>query len=220
MRRLEVYTGFDPEEIDKHFQDRGWQPATFIPKEETRLVRVPKDAPVECGDGRFDHLEDRTTHGVRILGGVNSIMALLTGGDEIGLQRAIDLLDKKKVKPGTHHDCGYATLWMAGRLDSARYPYKLHRIDRGGSTWGDWLTNVMRNSGGKHYMLNGNHKEEGVRLNPFRGYTEAVYDGSRFRIDDWFMADLGIPDFVRFFKIAEVVEKLKPDAAKLEIIVP
>ena len=78
----------------------------------------------------------------------------------------------------------------------------------------------MRDLGGKHFKLNGNHKEEATRLNPFRDYTEALADGLRFRIDDWFMADLGIPDERRFFKIAEAIEKLKPDAAKLEIIVP
>ncbi len=103
-------------------------------------------------------------------------MALLTGGDEIGFQRAIELLDRFGAAPGTHTSadgCGYANLWISGRLESARYPYQLDGVDRGGLNWGDW-----------------------------------------------FMADLGISDEVRFFKIAEVVEKLRPDAAKLEIIVP
>jgi hypothetical protein len=50
--------------------------------------------------------------------------------------------------------------------------------------------------------------------------TEAAVDGLRFRIDDWFLANLGIPDEERFLKIAETIRQLKPDAQKLEIIIP
>ncbi|GEM_PF-3807500 len=236
--KLEVYTGFNPEKIAHYFVGRKW-PVTTIPVQEVKLVRITKGAPLECGDGRFDGFQDRDliaedqreeggshhVRGVRVLGGINAMMAMLTGGDEVGLQRATDILIRFGMAPGMHSaekgGCGYADLWIQGLLESALYPYKLHAsMNKGGLRLGQSLAEVMNSLGGKHYRLNGNHKEQGVRLNPFRRYTESAHDGSRFRIDDWFMADLGIPDRVRFFKIAETVEKLKPDAAKLEIIVP
>lgn len=234
----EIYTGFNPENIANYYLGRGWEVKT-ITVGEVKLAKVTKGAPLECGDGRFDQLEDRNivtadqweggldlhVRGVRILGGVNAIMAILTGGDEVGLQRATELLHRVGVAPGTHSaemgSCGYADLWIQGKLESARYAYQLHEtMNRGGLRLGQRLGEVMRDLGGRHYRLNGNHKEEGVRLNPFRGSTEIAFDGSRFRVDDWFMADLGIPDAIRWFKIAEVVEKLKPEAARLEIIIP
>lgn len=220
----EVYTGFNPEKIAEYFSGRGW-PVTTISIGDVKLVRVTKGAPLECGDGRFDHLEERgLVRGVRILGGVNAIMATLTGGDEVGLQRATELLRRFDVTPGTHSaekgGCGYADLWIAGELESAKHLYELHTtMRRGGLRLGQCLRETMNSLGGTHYRLNGNHKEEGVRLNPFRGYTEAADDGLRFRIDDWFMAGLGIPDRIRFFKVAETIEKLKPEATKLEVIV-
>lgn len=224
MPNYEAYTGFNPDKTAKFFETRGW-PVNTIQRQELRLVRVTPGAPVECGDGRFDQLEDRKTHGVRILGGINVVMAMLTGGDEVGLQRAAELLIKNGATPGTHSaevgGCGYADLWMANRLESARYPYQLHGVlNKEGRRWGECLEDIMGDFGGRHYRLNGNHKEEGVRLNPFKGYTEVAKDGSRFRMDDWFMVGLGITDWLRWFKIAEVVEKLKPEAAKLEIIIP
>lgn len=236
--KLEVYTGFDPEKITNYFTGRKWSVRT-IPVNEVKLVRVTKGAPLECGDGRFDQLEDRDlipedqreegmghhVRGVRVLGGINAIMAMLTGGDEVGLQRGTEILKRFGIAPGTHSadkgGCGYADLWIQGMLEHAKYPYELHEaMNKGGLRLGHRLIELMTISGGKHYRLNGNHKEEEVRLNPFRGLTELAHDGSRFRIDDWFMADLGIPDLERFFKITETVEKLKPEAAKLEIIVP
>lgn len=223
MRRLDVYTGFNQAGVKDYFSQRGWS-VTTITKQEISLVRVTKGAALECGDGRFDQLEGRETYGVRILGGVNAVMALHTGGDEIGLERARDLIKKFGATPGTHSadkgGCGYADLWIEGKLKSAIHPYKLGEEDRGGLRISNWLIDLMHSVGGKHFRLNGNHMEEAVRLNPFRGYTEAAFDGLRFRIDDWFLAGLGIPDEARFFKIAETIELLNPEAAKLEIIVP
>lgn len=222
--KYEVYTGFNPEKVAEYFSRRNW-PVDTLPRKKTTLVRVGRGAALECGDGRFDTLEDRTTRGPRVFGGINAVMALITGGNEIGLIKAKELIRKYGVTPGTHSGdhsgCGYADLWIAGKLQHAIYPYQLENdVDRGGLRLGRWLTDLMETLGGKHFRLNGNHKEEAVRLNPFRRLTEAAYDGSRFRVDDWFLADLGIPDEVRWFKIAEVVEKLKPEAARLEIIVP
>lgn len=224
MTQPETYVGFNPNKIADYFTARGW-PVTTIPLSEITLAKVSKGAALECGDGRFDQLDKRGANGVRVFGGINAIMAIHTGGDEVGLQRAAYLIKKFGVNPGTHSaeegGCGYADLWIAGKLKSAVYPYGLGEdIEIGGLRIGQWLINKMEALGGKHFRLNGNHMEEGVRLNPYRGYTEIANDGLRFRIDDWFMADLGIPDGVRFFKIAEAVEMLKPEAAKLEIIVP
>ncbi|MBI2330402.1 hypothetical protein HYU94_03350 [Candidatus Daviesbacteria bacterium] len=221
--KYEVYIGFNPDRVAEYFKGRNW-PVITIPRQEITLVNVDKDASLECGDGRFDNFEKRKLHGIRILGGINAIMAILTGGDEVGLEKATELIKKFGVTPGTHSadhgGCGYADLWMAGELKSAIYPYKLHDVDRGGLRIGQWLRREMKRLGGAHIRLNGNHMEEGVRLNPFRGLTEKAEDGLRFRTDDWFMADLGVPDEVRWFKLAEVIEKLKPEAAKLEVIVP
>lgn len=224
MARLEVYTGFNPEKIAEYFTKRGW-PVEVLPSNNVSLVEVDKGAALECGDGRFDQLEKRHLYGVRVLGGINAIMATLTGGNEIGMKRAVELIKKAGLAPGTHSaehggGCGYADLWMQGRLESALYPYELGGVDRGGLRIGVWLRRTMGQWGGRHFRLNGNHNEIGVRLNPFRGLTEKAEDGTRFRIDDWFMADFGISDKVRWFKVAETIEKLKPEAANLEIIVP
>lgn len=215
-----TYIGFNPDKIRSYFEGRNWSVET-LHQDEVKLVPVTPGAALECGDGRFDQLDDRKANGVRIFGGVNAIMALLTGGDEVGLQRAVDLIERFDAKPGTHSadhgGCGYADLWIAGELDSAKYRYEMQeRLKDGGTS----LRSLMKEHDGKHFRLNGNHKEEGVRLNPFNLLTEDANDGLRFRIDDWFMAGLGIPDDVRFFKIAETVEKLKPDATGLEIIIP
>lgn len=216
----DTYTGFNPDKIGYFFEARGW-PIIILPESETKFTPITPGAALECGDGRFDQLVRRKARGARIFGGVNAIMALLTGGDEVGLHRAVNLLNRFNVRPGTHSadhgGCGYAELWMAGELDSAIYPYEMHEQLKGG---GESLKSLMKEHDGKHFRLNGNHREEGVRLNAFRGLTEDASDGLRFRVDDWFMADLGLPDHVRAFKIAETVEKLKPDAARLEIIVP
>lgn len=235
----ETYEGFNPDKMTEYFMGRGW-PVETIPIGQVKLAKVTKNAPLECGDGRFDQLEDRSVtsedqlwqeglepkvRGVRILGGVNAIMAILTGGNEVGLQRATELLQRFNVAPGTHSadngGCGFVDLWIQGELKSAVYPYELYEVmDRGGLKLGKRLREVMRGLGGRHYRLNGNHKEQGVRVNPFVEYTEDAYDGSRFRIDDWFMLKLGVSDSVRWFKVAETIEKLKPEAARLEIIIP
>ena len=221
--KLETYIGFKADKTTNFFLRRNW-PVVQIPVAETKLVKVTKGAALECGDGRFDTLEDREKYGIRVFGGINAIMALHTGGDENGFKRAVRLVRKFGAEPGTHSaeegGCGYVDLWMAGELKSARYPYELNQMDKGGLRLGHWLRDLMRQHSGKHFRLNGNHQEEGVRLNPFIGYTEDANDGLRFRVDDWFMAEIGTPDEVRFFKIAETVEKLKPAAARLEIIIP
>lgn len=222
--RKERYIGFNPETTAEYFANRGW-PVAFIPESEVSLVKVTRGAALECGDGRFDQLTERKAHGIRVFGGIDAVMALHTGGNEIGLRRAISLIKRAGygATPGTHSaddgGCGFADLWIAGELESARYPYEFE-IPHADQGKGEWLGNLMRGHKGKHFILNGRHREEKVRLNPFVGWTELANDGSRFRIDDWFMARIGIPDRVRFFKIAETVEKLRKDAAKLEIIVP
>lgn len=221
--KYETYIGFNPEKVADYFAKRGWKINT-LSREEVNLVKVTKGAALECGDGRFDTLEGRESYGARVFGGVNAVMALHTGGGEIGLYRATELIKKFGATPGTHSaehgGCGFVDLWMAGKLTSAPYKYRLDRIGRGGIKLGLWLENLMEGNGGKHFRLNGGHIEQAVRLNPFRGFTEQADDGLRFRVDDWFLAGLGITDSVRFLNIAETVEQLKPDARKIEIIVP
>lgn len=220
--RLETFTDFNPDKVADYFTKRGWPVAT-IPAQSVNLVPVDNGASLECGDGRFDKFQKRKLHGVRILGGINAIMATLTGGNEVGLIRANQLIRRAGVTAGTHSaengGCAHVELWMDGKLESAVYPYEFDRV-RDGLPTGKWLRGLMKECGGAHIRLNGDHEEEGVRINPFRGLTEKADDGARFRIDDWFMADLCVPTSTRLLKIAEVVEKRRPDAARLEIIVP
>lgn len=226
VNNLEVYTAFNPDNIAEYFSSKGW-PVGFVRESEVNLVPVTPGAALECGDGRFDNLQGREANGIRVFGGINAVMAVLTGGDEAGLARATYLIGKFDATPGTHSadgehgGCGYVGLWMNGVLESAVYPYQLHnKVLPEQAGVGQRLRGIMKELGGKHFRLNGNHIEEAVRLNPFRGYTEKADNAKRFRVDDWFMADLGVPDKLRFHKIEEVTRLLKPDAMKVELIIP
>ena len=210
MPDLETFTGFNADKMGQYFADQGYS-VEMTPVSELVVVNVTPGAALECGDGRFDKLIRRKAHGIRIFGGINALQALLTGGNRVGLERATELIHRFGAKPGTHSadegGCGYADLWIAGKLESAIYPYDPESMEKGDLRLRARLEERMKDLGGKHFRLNGNHNEEGLRINPVRGMTEDANDGLRFRVDDWFMADLGIPDHVRFFKIAETVKK-------------
>lgn len=231
MPRTEYKThpSYSPQEVHEFFEDRGW-PVKLITKSEVDLTIVAKDAALECGDGRFDNCPGKDINGPRVLGGINAVAAMVTGGTYEGYFKATQLVKEMGYNPGTHSDegegndgegCGFYLLWLKGKLKSAKYPYeiKTEDITRSGINLGDWLRVNMRLLGGKHFRLNGQHVEEGVRLNPFIGLTEVAQDCKRFRIDDWFLAQLGVTPEQRYLKIAETVEQLKPDAKKMEIII-
>ena len=229
IMNYEVYAGFNVDEIADYFNSkRGW-PVKTISRDNVDLVPVQNGAALECADGRFDQLTDRETHGygVRVLGGINFFMALETKGNMVGLLKATELLKPLGATPGTHSadhgGCGFADLWIEEKLKSALHPYELDGV-RGGLRIGPWLKSTMEQLGGKHHRVNGNHREVAVRLNPFRGYTERANCGSRFRIDYCFIKDaianLDIPFQQELFMIAETVELLRPEAARLEIIIP
>ncbi len=224
-RRLEVFTGFNPISTTKYFEQHGWD-VRPVYDSDIKLVKVQRNSALECGDGRFDDYPDREMYGPRVFGGINAVQALITGGDVIGLLRATELVAKFGFTPGTHSaehgGCGYFDLWKEGKLDHANYNYVAPQEEeiKGFKRFGSWLELTLKLYHGKHFRLNGDHQEQAVRLNPFKGYTDISGNGSRFKVDDWFLADLGVPDHKRFHKIRETVEKLRPEAAKLEIILP
>lgn len=228
MERLRYRTprNFSAEEAVDFFRDRNW-PVSLKRISEVTLVSVTPGSALECGDGRFDDFPRRNgIYGPRIFGGINGVMALVTGGDNKGLYRATLAIEKIGFMPGTHSadegGCGLEDLWELGNLDSAIYPYEieLNHITKRGIKIGRWLEIEMKMLGGKHFRLNGHHREEGLRINPIIGFVELGQGGDRFRIDDWFLAKLGVNQRHRLLHYAEVVEKLKPDAAKAELIVP
>lgn len=218
MLELKTHPSHNLQELEDFFNDRNW-PVTYIPVADTQLVIAQHGEALQCADGRSDFLDE---YGPRVFGGINSVAAMLTGGDLKGFQRAAIKVSELGFAPGTHSadhgGCGYCDLWVANDLRTAIFPYQLGIIGRQVKT-GQLLRDLMKLLGGKHVKLNGQHQEEAVRLNPFIGYTEKVRNGKRFRNDDWVLAQLGVPPRQRYYKIAECVEKLKPDAAKLEVLI-
>lgn len=216
MEKLITHPYYNPDETAEYFDKRCW-PVVLVPRSSVELVQTEKGAALECADGRFDNCPNRKFYGPRIFGGVNVVAAMITGGDSAGFIRAARLVEGMGYSPGTHSaehgGCGYYDLWADGSLTSALYPLDKASFSR------IHIKNLMELAGGKHFKLNGEHVEEAVRLNPYFGTTEKAEDCKRFRVDDWFLAYLGVPAERRYAKIMESVEKLKPDAARCEIIV-
>ena len=215
MENITSHPDFDFDKTADYFSKRGW-PVKFISSAELKLVPTNAGAALECADGRFDKFPNRKLYGPRIFGGINVIAAMITGGDASGFIKAARLVEGTGFTPGTHSaehgGCGYYDLWAEGRVTSAMYP-----LDQS-SLLNLHIKELMKAMSGKHFRLNGNHVEEAVRLNPYYKTTENCQDCKRFRVDDWYLAFLGVPADRRYNKIIETVEKLKSDAAKLEII--
>lgn len=216
---FKAYPGFDPNEVRKLFENRGWYTRIISP-EEAGLVKADLGAAVECIDGRFGDRLEKKKNGPKLPGGINAIMALHTRGDSAGFNEAVRILKEEGFNSGTHVDCGFYAKWKAGELKAARYPLVVPNttINTLGRV-GVWLERHMRLCDGKHFHIEGQHKEQGVIFNPYEELTvEARSD--RFSCDHWLMK--------RFLNgkgreakhlLAETVELLKPDAKKLEIVV-
>lgn len=223
--KLESYSGYNQGVVASHFFELGWK-VKIISVNDVHLIAVHKGAAIECSDGRFDsELLKRKMRGPRIFGSINAIMSLITGGGEDGLEAASRLVSKFGLTPGTHSadhgGCGYFDLWKNGRLKSANYPYKPDHEElakQRGCKLGHLLAERVRALGGYHFRLNGEHCEEAVRYNHFRNTTDISGNCRRFIVDDWVLADLGIPVEKRLLLIAECVEQLRPEAKRLEII--
>ncbi|MFA5933295.1 MAG: cadmium-containing carbonic anhydrase [Microgenomates group bacterium] len=220
--------GFDPFIIGDVLAERGWK-TEQVKVSNVDLVPTDEGAAAECGDGRFGILPNRKKYGPAIFGGVNAICALKTGGDWNGFMHAAEDLRRLGFTPGTHgavhhgEGCGQFGLWKNGLLESAIHscslPFEL--MERIGSIGADGIKAFMEILGGKHFRLPGEHEEEALRWNPFIGLTERAFDGSRFRNDDWLLEMIGgILLDKRINYNAEVVEKLKPDCKKVEILIP
>lgn len=211
---LRTVDNYSKEEVADFFIGRGW-PVIFIPVSETNLVHTCEKAPLKCSDGRFDHYLDEEMNSPRVFGQVNAIQAMLTGGGREGLHQANELLAVIGYAPGTHKTCGYYDLWLAGEFEHVLFPPEIviHDI-----LVGPLLKTVMKSMGGEHFKIDGPHREEATRLNPFIHTTEYALDGKRFRVDDWLFNLIGISGRRRWLQIAETVEKLRPEATKLEIL--
>ncbi len=214
---LITHPEFQADKTAEYFNRRGWSVA-FVKPESVELVKARKGAAVQCPDGRFGDPElGLAFEGPKIWGGINVVAAMVTGGDAAGFTRAARLIEGMGYAPGTHGadhgGCGYFDQWSAGKLTSALYHY-----DR--SSFPEIPVKMLIEElyGGKHFILPGRHVEVGVSLNPYYGLTEKGIDCSKFRVDDWFLAYMGVPNERRYAKIAEVVEILRPEAANLEIV--
>jgi hypothetical protein len=220
IETLKVSNNYNQELFADYFSDRKW-PVSFVNAPDICLIQTDKGASLECGDGRFDDCPDRKKYGPRVFGGVNAIQAILTGGNLAGLHEAWKLLDRIGYTPGTHSadhgGCGYYDLWNAGKFKHAKHANEITIID---AKPGEIVKSLMKVVHGKHFRLNGYHREEAVRLNPLIHMTECARGGDRFRVDDWLLAELNVDQETRMLKMAETVEQLKPDACKLEIIRP
>jgi hypothetical protein len=220
-----THPNFDPEEVEYFFGKRGW-PVSRLRPTDVELMEATKGAALECADGRSDNFPGEEMYGPRVFGGINAVAAMLYGGDFDALHEAARKVRSMGFAPGTHSaehgGCGCVDLWMQNNLDSAvfRYALRTEEITKNGIKLGDWLRVQMKLMGGKHIRLRGEHIEEAVRLNPFIGLTEKADDARRFRSDDWVLNELGVPNRQRYLKVAECVEKLKPDATKIEILIP
>lgn len=91
----------------------------------TELVQAVPE--LQCGDGRYANLpKNARKAGIAIFGGLSGVAALKTGGTEVGIQKATDLVRSKGLTPGIHGDehgplsCGLFHLWKAGALKSIK----------------------------------------------------------------------------------------------------
>lgn len=226
LMALEYITpkGFNPYRMEDFFGNRGWQ-TELIKASNTELVKADAGAALECGDGRSDEYPTKKLHGPRVFGQMNGVAALVTGGDLIGFVKAAEYVIDKGYAPGTHGDehggegCGAFGLWKNGKysdVHSFRLPYGF--LETQGMSPTEWVKMTMKMLGGKHFTLPGSHQEQSLRINSGIGLTERSISGTRFKVDDWFLEE--VPFNRRLLYVAETVEQLKPDAKKIEIIIP
>jgi len=214
--------GWEIKEIPQKTEDGSATAAETI----ALLVPTDKGAALECGDGRADKLENRKLHGPRVFGQVNALTATLTGGDQDGFFAASTILHQIGYAPGTHsddaHGCGFYELWKAGKLSTGVFPCEIEErlATRPGIKLGHRLSELMEAMGGKHFRYRDNHQEQGLRINFEDHTTEKPQNGERFRVDDWLLRMAGMPPRQRFLQYAETVEQLKPDAVRVEFILP
>lgn len=224
--KLETYPQFDPLEIQELYDFRGWK-TELVKVSNVELVSVDQGAAIECADGRSNKFHGKKFHGVRFFGQINGVAALKTGGNIMGFYSAAQYLIEQKIAPGTHgainkgEGCGMFGLWKDKKYqysDLKDFCLPLEILERYNISPTRWIKAQMKMLGGKHFTLPDSHQEQALRLNPFVGTTEKASSGDRFIVDDWFMPELSYVKKNNFN--AETVERLKPDAKKVEILIP
>lgn len=215
---LKTHPSYQPEKVAWFFDGRGWS-VEFTTVGRAGLVVVDLDTPVECIDGRFGNIQGSKKHGPKIPGGLNAIAALKTGSGITGFNAAAKEAKGLGFRAGTHGHCGFFELWQKGELSAARYPLTFPEFSVTRFGLSRWIELMQRFWGGKHFHLPGEHVEEMLVFNPFIGLTP-VASSERFGYDHWVMQRLGTSPRRAMSLVAEAVEKLKPDAMKLELIVP
>lgn len=214
--KLEAYPNFSPFQVRDFVQAGGWE-AEIIRVSNVDLRTTQKGAALECGDGRSDSLPNRKKYGPRILGGIHAVSALVTGGTRVGRARGIELTKESGYFPGTHgaeyegEGCGAFGLLKNRKVP---VPFPLEDIPTI-----DEIKAEMEQAGGMHVKLPGLHIEKAVIYNPFPD-TTIKGTGERFIEDDWFLDRVGASWLGRIIYMMKIVEQLKPDAKKLEILIP
>lgn len=223
--RVELNTSFDydPGKTQDFFESRGWK-VDRVPINNLIVVAVDEGAAAECIDGRHGKFNQRKKNGAKMPGGINSIAAMVTGGDIVGYNHAAKILEVKfNLKPGTHGECGFYEKWIHGLLESTTFAYSVvEQLKDLTLTPGKWIKLKQRFWGGKHWdKLPGQHEEKGLCLNPFLG-TTVIPRADRFSYDKWVLRELGLSEQTALSVVAETIEKLDQDPSHrlVEIIVP
>ncbi len=149
-----------------------------------------------------------------------------TGGSLKGFSHAATSVpDVLGATPGTHGavkkgpGCLYYDFWKNGELEAVEYKHDLPLNDLAviKMSPSEWIRDVMKRLGGKHQRLPKEHEEQAIVWNPFVGVTEGTIWGKRLKVDDWAYTLFGIPQRSRLTMCAEMVEKVMPQSAKIEI---
>ncbi len=240
---LVTINGFDPYVVKDTFEAQGC-PVELVKASNVLLVPTDPGSAVECSDGR--KLARRKKHGPKQFGAFLSIAAGRTGGNMNGLVEAFMILRDLGYTPGLHGDeegedqCGFRLLWMDGRLTTVAHQWSMsqdlllrskirteHLLKTAaGAELGLQITEpevewkeVVEAAGGRCMTVLSKHREEAIRINPFFGMTEDNQQYDRFHIDDWLADAAGIPLLTRCAVADETVRKLKPDAARVEMLI-
>ncbi|MDD2823255.1 MAG: hypothetical protein PHQ59_04235 [Candidatus Daviesbacteria bacterium] len=220
MINLETHRKYDQGKIANLFQERGW-PVIFTDARNIDMMVPHIGSPVLCIDGKNANREEsKKIEGIKLPGGVDFVAALKTGGCPVGFNAAAGELARLGYRAGTHKKCSFYELWKNGLLEFAKYPLVLPKFNSEASeqdNLGRWISLKIRQWGGEHFHLPGEHTERKVRLNPFFGITP-VSQSDYFSFDLWPAQLLDISDSDSINLLAETVEKINRECMVVEIL--
>ena len=216
---------------------QGWPVVPGDADDMKALVSVdPVNGAVHCVDGRSvisaDGVDQAALQGLmlgpKVQGGALGVAALmLKNGREWGMRKAVQFINLAGYKASAHGDtghgqsgCGFGKLWEQGNLETlGRWPEAGSRLEIGVVK----ATGEVQKAGGKYITLEGEHKEEFVRLNFVADKTfvpvpadKFVPDKRAYNLDVWFPVrlaqeadyDNGIDPEALMSNAAETVRKL------------